>query len=77
MIARFKSYLPLGFLALIIVLNVVGLSHKQLTYDEGNHYRYGQNILNLDSTRFDDSKMPFSALNALPSKIWTWIEPLK
>ncbi len=65
------------FLVLIVILNIIGLRHKQLTYDEGNHYRYGQNILNLDSNRFDDSKMPFSALNALPHKIWTWIEPWK
>lgn len=35
--------------------------------DEYLHYQYGGNILNGNSTRFDDSKMPISVLNALPS----------
>jgi hypothetical protein len=45
-------------------LSVRGLS---LTADEAKHYRYGGNILAGDSNRFDDSKMPVSALNALPA----------
>ena len=40
-----------------------------LTRDEDKHYLYGENILSGDSTRFDDSKMPATALNALPQKI--------
>jgi hypothetical protein len=40
-----------------------------LTIDEPAHYQYGWQVLHFDTTRFDDSKMPFSALNALPRKI--------
>jgi hypothetical protein len=47
-------------------LSVRGLSD---TADEAKHYRYGQNILAGDSNRFDDSKMPISALNALPTRL--------
>ena len=47
-------------------LSVRGLS---LTADEAKHYRYGENILAGDSNRFDDSKMPVSALNALPARL--------
>ncbi len=37
--------------------------------DEAKHFKYGMNILNGNSDRFDDSKMPVSALNALPAKL--------
>lgn len=40
-----------------------------LTVDEGAHMRYGLQILSGDSSRFDDSKMPVTALNALPTKV--------
>lgn len=46
-----------------------------LTYDEPDHYRYGAQILALDATRFDDSKMPFSALNALAVDIARYLFP--
>jgi hypothetical protein len=35
------------------------------TYDEPAHLEYGEGILQGSAERFDDSKMPFSALNAL------------
>jgi hypothetical protein len=47
-------------------LSVRGLS---LTADEAKHYRYGENILAGNSNRFDDSKMPVSAWNALPARL--------
>ncbi len=82
-INTFKTNLPLkegqlvvGLLILIVVLNLIGLYKKRLTYDEGAHYQYGLNILEGNSDRFDDSKMPFSALNAVPRKIWDRIEHL-
>jgi hypothetical protein len=53
-------------LAVFALLEAGSLRHMTLTKDEDAHYRYGWQILNRDSTRFDDSKMPFSALNALP-----------
>jgi hypothetical protein len=57
--------LILAFL-LVNALSVRGLSD---TADEAKHYRYGQNILAGDATRFDDSKMPVSAWNALPARL--------
>ena len=39
------------------------------TADEFDHLKYGMRILSLNSTRFDDSKMPITALNALPAKL--------
>ena len=65
-------------LALFMLLNLGSIRNKTLTTDEPKHYQYGRNILNLNSDRFDDSKMPFSALNALPAKLaeLVTLEPL-
>jgi 4-amino-4-deoxy-L-arabinose transferase-like glycosyltransferase len=43
------------------------------TTDEDKHYRYGENIVLGNSTRFDDSKMPATALNALPKKVASFL----
>jgi len=48
---------------------------QSLTYDEYGHYLYGEQILSLDSDRFDNSKMPFSALNALPVRLARALAP--
>lgn len=62
-------------LATFFLLSFTSAIHKTLTADEGTHYKYGLRILNLNSNRLhvsswiDDSKMPFTALNALPSKL--------
>ncbi|MEA3351383.1 MAG: glycosyltransferase family 39 protein [Chloroflexota bacterium] len=62
------------FLLVAFLLVCLGsIRHKSFTTDELKHYRYGVNILNFDATRFDDSKMPFSALNALPAKIAPYV----
>jgi len=75
---RTASFLPSGkgqnsiaFLILFIffVFSALSVQGRDQTYDEPRHWKYGTNILNGDSTRFDDSKMPFSAWNALPAKI--------
>jgi hypothetical protein len=62
---------------LIIILFIVFVSvvaqEKSLMADEAKHYKYGMNILNGDSDRFDDSKMPVSALNALPAKLASFL----
>ena len=58
-------------LVTFVLIEVGSLRRMTLTVDESAHYRYGWQILNFDSTRFDNSKMPFSALNALPGKIAT------
>lgn len=61
---------------LFVLISILSMKNLSLTADEGKHYKYGVNVLNRDSTRLvnkkglvDDSKMPFSALNALPAKI--------
>jgi hypothetical protein len=47
-----------------LLLAIVGLRHLSLTFDEPHHWGYGQNVLEGNSDRFDDSKMPVSAANA-------------
>ena len=68
------EHLAVFFLMFIfLTLSILSVRGKSLTYDEPYHYRYGANILNGDSTRFDDSKMPFSAWNALPAKLASYL----
>ena len=43
--------------------------HFSVTYDEPSHFRYGEMIYQGSTTRFDDSKMPASALNIIPGKV--------
>ena len=70
MLARVSVWwLAAALLAVIVVLDATSMRHLSVTYDEPRHFLYGQNILKLDSTRFDDSKMPISALNALPGGV--------
>jgi phage-related holin len=62
------------FILLIIIfffftLGSILLGHLSLTYDEPQHFRYGEQIYNLNSDRFDDSKMPVSVINVIPSKV--------
>jgi hypothetical protein len=64
---------------LLAVFAILAGGSSQLmthTYDEGAHYAYGWKILTFDASRGrDDSKMPFSALNALPGRIATVLGP--
>jgi len=53
-----------GLLLAHFVLAAASTRGQSLTYDEPNHLRYGEQILAGNSDRFDDSKMPFSVLNA-------------
>jgi hypothetical protein len=66
-----KGQNSIAFLLLLFffIFSALSVQGKSETYDEHNHYKYGTNILKGDSTRIDDSKMPFSAWNALPAKI--------
>jgi 4-amino-4-deoxy-L-arabinose transferase-like glycosyltransferase len=59
----------------ILYLDVSSMQHMTMTTDEPWHLLYGQNILKLDSTRFDDSKMPMSALNAVPGAVAARLPP--
>jgi hypothetical protein len=69
---RLTKSILLGLLAVFLAINIGSIRFKSFTTDEHKHYRYGENILNGASDRFDDSKMPVSALNALPAKIATF-----
>lgn len=57
------------FLAAFFLITFTSSRHLTLTYDESDHYRYGVQILEGNSDRFDDSKMPFSAINALLGRL--------
>ncbi|HSL82991.1 MAG TPA: glycosyltransferase family 39 protein, partial [Thermoanaerobaculia bacterium] len=69
---------PLAVGALLValfLLEALSVRDKTLTYDAPEHLRYGRQILHGDATRFDDSKMPVSAWNALPGRIAEELEP--
>jgi hypothetical protein len=66
---RGQNSIALFIVVSFFLFNVLSVQGQDWTYDEPEHYRYGMNILNGDSTRFDDSKMPVSAWNALPARI--------
>lgn len=52
------------------ILNLICVRRDfSLTTDEDKHYLYGENIVSGDAARFDDSKMPITALNAIPKKL--------
>jgi dolichyl-phosphate-mannose-protein mannosyltransferase len=57
------------FLSAFLVLAVLSMQRMSITLDERAHDRYGFQILNLDAHRFDNSKMPISALNAFPRRL--------
>lgn len=52
---------------LFLSLGSIIIGHLSLTYDEPQHFKYGALIYNLNSDRFDDSKMPVSVLNVIPT----------
>lgn len=75
---QLRSSLGWPYLSAVVALSLVFpfltvgsllIGHKSLTYDEPQHFRYGEQILDLNSDRFDDSKMPISVLNVLPSRL--------
>jgi hypothetical protein len=66
---RFQNLIALGLTAFFVFLSVLSVQKVSITADEAYHLRYGANILSLRARRIDDSKMPISALNALPGKL--------
>jgi hypothetical protein len=76
---RGQNRLACWIVILFIIFVSIVAQEKSLMADEAKHYKYGVNILNGDSDRFDDSKMPVSALNALPAKFASFLPdgPLK
>jgi hypothetical protein len=69
MTSRTTHLIVMALLVAIVLLNVLSLRQKSLTYDEPIHFRYGLQILSGNSERFVDGTMPFSALNAVPRKL--------
>lgn len=69
-IARGSGWAPKAFLAAMslafLLLGLRSIGGASPTTDEPGHYRYGHRILRGVAERWDDSKMPVSALNALP-----------
>jgi len=70
---RGQNLAALLLILFFFAINFLSIRGKSLTYDEPYHYKYGVNILNGDSNRFDDSKMPVSAWNALPAKVASYL----
>jgi hypothetical protein len=58
-----------AWLAVAATLQVTSVAGRPFTYDEPDHLRYGRQLLAGDAERFDDSKMPVSAANALPGHV--------
>lgn len=68
---KFIPFAVLRWLFVLILLNVAGLARLSPTTDEFRHWLFGMRVWegNLERTDyFDNSKMPFSALNALPAR---------
>jgi len=61
------------FILFFLILGTASMIGRSLTYDEPAHFQYGINILDGNSARFDDSKMPVSALNAIPQKVVSYL----
>lgn len=54
------------FCGAFLMMGIRMMAGASPTTDEPGHYRYGHRILRGVAARWDDSKMPISALNALP-----------
>jgi hypothetical protein len=70
---RRATVAALLLLTAVVALHVGSMRRRTLTVDESGHYAYGWRLVNFDTRRldliYDNSKMPFSALNALPRRI--------
>jgi len=64
-----------GLLLVQLALLLLSSLDMSITYDEPGHLRYGRQLLHGDAARFDDSKMPVSALNALPGRMAAALPP--
>ena len=66
---RTQNIFLIIFIGFVLFLNVLSVKNKTPTYDEGQHYKYGLQILKFNSDRFNEGIMPFSALNAIPLEV--------
>jgi hypothetical protein len=59
-----------ALLAVLLLIHITSLRHKELTTDEPLHYQYGYRVLNGTPQRtgaIDSSTMPFSSVHAMTS----------
>jgi hypothetical protein len=70
-----RKIIVIALLSFFVVFCFLGNAGQTITTDEPWHYQYGIHLLNGDSTRpgFDDSKMPSTALNAIPKKVASYL----
>lgn len=59
----------------LLALQVSSARRTSVTYDEPGHLRYGTRLLSGETARFDDSKMPVSAVNALAGRVAASLPP--
>ena len=59
----------------LLALQLSSARRTSVTYDEPGHLRYGARLLGGETARFDDSKMPVSALNALAGRLAASLPP--
>ena len=68
--AKWQNRVALLVILFFAVINILSVMRNySLTTDEDKHILYGERVASGDSTRIDDSKMPVTALNALPKKL--------
>jgi hypothetical protein len=72
---RSQNWIAVAGVAFFVLFGILTVQKVSITADEGLHYRYGMNILDGNSRRFDDSKMPVTALNAVPAKVASPLPP--
>ena len=71
--ARRSNLVLLLLLVLFMLVTVLSSPGITVTLDEPLHFHYGLFILQGKSDRIDDSSMPVSALNALPSYLASYL----
>lgn len=72
------NVIPILIILVFFTLNFSSVLREfSQTADEDKHYLYGERLISGDSTRFDDSKMPVTALNAIPKKVASLLGPGK
>lgn len=71
--ARSENRILLALMMILLVVAVLSSADITVTLDEPLHYHYGLFVLDGGTDRIDDSSMPVSALNALPSYIGTFL----
>ncbi len=71
--SRIQYLCALALSLFFILFGAISVQRMSLTADEGDHYKYGLKILSLNGARLggDDSKMPITALNAVPARLAT------